>query len=160
MVGSGGNRSRKINMNEHDAMVKVRSLYDQNPSDFLLLEIGANDGYCCDRMWNFVNECNPNAIMVEPTPDYFAALKQNYEKYNNVKFENVAISDKEETVTMTYIPREDIVSEKVTYRLEASPQLWKEHWAGGLGSFYVDKNNLGDPNLKQYQKKFKSKQKL
>jgi len=140
-------------MNNEKAMMAVKALYLKDPDNFLLIEIGANDGYCCDRMWDFVRENDPHAVMVEPTPDYFAALQENYKHLSNIKYENIALSDTETIATMTYIPREVIVSEKVRFRLEHSPHLWKEHWAQGLGSFYTDKNMLGDPNLSEFQVK-------
>ena len=129
----------------------VQQIYDIDPESFLLIEVGANDGYCCDRMWNFILKNDPNSILIEPLPDWFKALQNNYKHLNNIKFENLAISDCAGKRTMTYIPREEIENERVTFRLEHSPNLWKEHWAGGLGSFYTDKNMLGDPNLKEFQ---------
>jgi len=118
----------------------------------LLLEIGANDGYVCDRMHRFVKKYDPNAIMVEPIKGYFDKLKKNYSDMKNIKYENVAISDTDGTATMTYIPQEDIQKGRVKFRLEEQPELHQEHWAGGLGSLYKDKNNLGCPELQQFQK--------
>tara|TARA_A100000172_G_scaffold16038_2_gene8579 strand:- start:9653 stop:10402 length:750 start_codon:yes stop_codon:yes gene_type:complete len=132
-------------------MKMVENLYLSSPQDFLLIEIGANDGYCCDRMWDFVLRNDPTSIMIEPIPGYFKKLKENYAHLSNINFENVAISDKEETVQMRYIPEHLISSGKVTFRLESQPHLWAEHWAGGLGSFYENKNNLGCPELKQFE---------
>jgi len=137
----------------NEAVCKVKELYLEDPSNFFLVEIGANDGFCADRMWRFVNENNPNALMVEPIPDYFFALTENYKNLNNVRFENIALNDIETTLTMTYIPRDVILSGMVRFRLENSPHLWSQHWAQGLGSFYPDRNNLGDPNLKKFQEK-------
>jgi FkbM family methyltransferase len=91
--------------------------------------------------------------MVEPIIDYFEKLKSNYSHIKNIQFENIAISDKEGTAEMRYIPRNQIVSGNVKFRLENEPNLLKEHWAGGLGSFYENKNNLGCPELKQFEKK-------
>tara|TARA_R110000824_G_scaffold228056_2_gene415914 strand:+ start:84 stop:836 length:753 start_codon:yes stop_codon:yes gene_type:complete len=133
-------------------MKKVENLFYKDPNNFLLIEVGANDGCLADRMRPFVSKCDPNAVMVEPLPDYFEQLKKNYSSLKNIRYENCALSDQECQKTMTYIPRDIITSGKVSFRLEGSPHLWKEHWAGGLGSFYKDKNNLGCPELKEYQK--------
>jgi len=139
------------NTNEEYLMDYIKGVYLEDPDSFLLIEIGANDGYCCDRMFPFVKEYDPNALMVEPLPDYFEQLQKNYSHLRNIKYENCAISNKECKKTMTYIPREAIINEKVRWRLEHSPHLWKAHWAQGLGSFYKDKNNLGCPELKEFQ---------
>jgi FkbM family methyltransferase len=148
-------RDRKSvkNIAEDDLMHMIESLYLDDPNNFLLLEIGANDGYVCDRMHPFVKKYDPNAIMVEPIKGYFDKLRKNYSDLKNIKYENVAISDTEGTATMTYIPQEDIQKGKVKFRLEDQPELHHEHWAGGLGSLYKEKNNLGCPELKQFQKK-------
>ena len=138
-------------MNEAQLMTKIENLYLEDPENFLLIEIGANDGYCCDRMHKFVLKHDPKSIMVEPIKGYFEKLKQNYQHLKNINYENIALDNKEGTVAMTYIPRERIVNEEVRFRMDDTPQLWKEHWAGGLGSFYTDKNNLGCPELQQYQ---------
>lgn len=134
-------------------MNTIRELYLNSPKDFLLIEIGANDGYCCDRMWNFVLTDKPKAIMVEPIIDYFDKLKSNYSHLNNIEFENIAISNNDGTAEMRYIPEKDIALGKVKFRLENQPHLFKEHWAGGLGSLYENKNNLACPELKKFEKK-------
>ena len=136
---------------ENVLMRYIESLYLASPDDFLLIEIGANDGYCCDRMWPFVLKDAPNAIMVEPVPGYFNKLKSNYGHLNNIRFENIAISDTEGINKINYIPQETIEAEKVTFRMEGAPHLWKEHWAGGLGTFYTDKNNLACPELNKFK---------
>lgn len=135
---------------KNNLMSVIERIYLTDPENFLLIEIGANDGYCCDRMWPFVLKHDPNAIMVEPIPGYFNKLKKNYSHLNNINYENIAISDSEGVVTMNFIPQKTIEEEKVKFRLEGNPELWKEHWAGGLGSFYDDKNNLACPELKQF----------
>jgi len=142
----------KTEISEKTAMTLVQDLYDESPEDFLLIDVGANDGYCADRMWNFILKNDPNAVLIESLPDYFEALQHNYHHLRNIKFENIAISDIDGTNLMTYIPRQEIQSGNVRFRLEDSPHLWKEHWAGGLGSFYLDKNNLADPNIKIFQR--------
>tara|TARA_R110002020_G_scaffold293151_1_gene508567 strand:+ start:1181 stop:2008 length:828 start_codon:yes stop_codon:yes gene_type:complete len=129
----------------------VEQLYEKSPDDFFLLEIGANDGYCCDRMHSFVLENDPNSLFVEPVPCYFKQLKKNYKGLKNASFENCAISSTEGERDIHFIPRERIANEEVRFRLEDQPDLWKEHWAGGLGSFYEGQNNLGCPELKKFQ---------
>ena len=137
---------------EENLMHVIEDLYRQDPDDFILIEVGANDGYCCDRMHPFVLKNDPHSIMVEPLPDYFAKLKKNYSHLKNINYENIALSNTDGVNKMTYIPEEEIANENVRFRMDTTPHLWKEHWAGGLGSFYDDKNCLGCPELKRFQK--------
>jgi len=140
-------------MTEEKLMQTIQDLYNEDPENFLLVEVGANDGYCCDRMHDFILKNDPNSILIEPIPCYFEKLKDNYKHLKNLSYENVAISNKEGERTMYYIPRATIDSEQVRFRLENQPNLWKEHWAGGLGSFYHGVNNLGCPELKKFEEK-------
>ena len=69
-----------------DKLLKlIKNIYNQDPSNFLLIEIGANDGKMADRFHKFILENDPNCILVEPIPDYFTALRKNYQKNRNTK---------------------------------------------------------------------------
>ena len=57
-----------------------------------LIQIGANDGLRFDNINKFIKEFKPNSILVEPIKEYFNELKQNYKNFENIFFENVAIS--------------------------------------------------------------------
>jgi FkbM family methyltransferase len=59
-----------------------------------LLQIGANDGVRVDPVQELVKKYKLSALLVEPMPHLFAALKQNYTGYPNVRFENVGVSSK------------------------------------------------------------------
>jgi len=136
---------------------KVQKLYDKDPKSFLLVKIGANDGWMCDNLYDFVIKNDPNCVMVEPVPCYFNALKKTFAELKNVSYEQIAIDVKEGTREMTYIPDAKFQNEEVTFRLNHTPHLLKEHWARGLGSFYKDKNNLGCPELAQHAETIKVK---
>ena len=131
----------------------LQKAYDEDPSEFFLVKIGANDGWMCDGLYNFVMKNDPNCVMVEPIPCYFEALKKTFSSLKNVKFENVAIDTVDGEREMTYIPDERFQNVEVTFRLSHQPHLLKEHWARGLGSFYEDKNNLACPELSQHSEK-------
>jgi|MDTB01.1.fsa_nt_gb hypothetical protein len=142
------NRLEKI---DKPYMVKlVQSLYNFDPENFLLVKLGANDGWMCDNLYDFVIENDPHAIMVEPIPCYFDVLKNNFSSLKNTKYEQVAIDINGGNRDMTYIHEDKFVNGEITFRLEHMPELFKEHWARGLGSFYKDKNNLGCPELSKY----------
>ena len=57
-----------------------------------LIQIGANDGERFDELNRFIKEFKPKSILVEPIDDYFQDLKKSYHGFDNVYFENSAIS--------------------------------------------------------------------
>ena len=128
----------------------IEKIYKADPNKFVLIQVGANDGWMCDRMFDFVNKYDPFSIMIEPVPCYYNILKENYKDNNNVNFENIAIDNKKGKRVMHYIPEKKFSDGEVTFRLETRPELIKEHWARGLGSFYNDRNNIACPELSKY----------
>jgi len=128
----------------------IQEVYVRDPENFILVKIGANDGWMCDDLYDFVMKNDPKCIMVEPIPDYFDILKKNFSTLKNVAYEQVAIDTKSGYREMTYIPDAKFQAEQVDFRLRHQPHLLKEHWARGLGSFYKDKNNLACPELAQH----------
>lgn len=142
------NRLEKI---DKPYMLKlVQSLYNFDPENFLLIKLGANDGWMCDNLYDFVIDNDPHSIMVEPIPCYFDVLKNNFSSLKNIKYEQVAIDINGGNRDMTYIHEEKFTNSEITFRLEHLPELFQEHWARGLGSFYKDKNNLGCPELSKH----------
>tara|TARA_R100001126_G_C4869242_1_gene172012 strand:+ start:404 stop:1441 length:1038 start_codon:yes stop_codon:yes gene_type:complete len=139
-------------------MVKlVQSLYNSDPENFLLIKLGANDGWMCDNLYDFVINNDPHSIMVEPIPCYFDALKNNFSSLNNINYEQVAIDIQNGTRDMYYIHDDEFKKGNISFRLEHMPELSSEHWARGLGSFYEDKNNLGCPELSKHISKINVK---
>lgn len=57
-----------------------------------IIQIGANDGLRFDNINKYIKKYKTKSILVEPIKEYFDQLKKNYENYNNVFFENIAIS--------------------------------------------------------------------
>ena len=57
-----------------------------------LIQIGANDGERFDTINYFIKEYNPQCLLVEPIMENYIKLQKNYEDYNNIKFDNSAIS--------------------------------------------------------------------
>ena len=55
----------------------LQSLYLKDPENFLLVKIGANDGWMCDNLYNFIINNDPTCVMIEPIPCYFNQLKTN-----------------------------------------------------------------------------------
>ena len=57
-----------------------------------LIQIGANDGLRFDILNQYIKKYKIKSILVEPIKKTFDDLVENYKNYNNVIFENVAIS--------------------------------------------------------------------
>ena len=61
-----------------------------------LIQVGANDGLRFDNINKYIKKFKPNSILVEPIKDYFNELRKNYKNFENIFFENVAISVNEQ----------------------------------------------------------------
>jgi len=59
------------------------------------IQVGANDGKWGDKIYKFVRRDNWNGILIEPQKMIFERLLNNYNKRNNLFFENVAIDSTE-----------------------------------------------------------------
>ena len=57
-----------------------------------LIQIGANDGLRFDILNKYIKKYKVKSILVEPIKKSFNDLVKNFESYENVIFENVAIS--------------------------------------------------------------------
>jgi len=77
----------------------LRSLYKNNLVN-KIVQIGANDGLRFDELRSFIVEFNTKALLVEPIPEYFLNLKNNYKDHKNIVLENSAISVNEEQKLM------------------------------------------------------------
>lgn len=68
-----------------------------------LIQIGSAEGN--DHVTDIIkNNIDINAILVEPNPKNFELLQENYKDFNNIKFENVAISTRECEVNLFVEP--------------------------------------------------------
>jgi FkbM family methyltransferase len=124
--------------------------------DTFFIEIGANDGIEADPIYPFVKKNNWSGVYIEPQKKVFEKLKHNFSGHSNVFFENIAITENEEVVTL-YIP---IAEGKINYSLFASlspksgemswferSQIVEEKVPGKPFKYLVDKYEL-------YQKKY------
>lgn len=57
-----------------------------------LIQIGANDGDRFDVLNFYIKKYNCKSLLVEPIKEYFEKLKENYNGYKAIDFENSAIS--------------------------------------------------------------------
>ena len=103
-------------------------------NNFGLVVIGAHSGVWLKSL--FEDYQNQNILLVEPVPYNISLLKKNTAKYNNIKIETSALSDKNEIKKFYYVKPDSI--EKLG-----------KHWASGIGSF--DKHHI----LNHKNKRFK-----
>jgi FkbM family methyltransferase len=102
----------------------IRDALDRTP-DFFLVQIGAHDGVRMDDpVRPAVERYQIGALLVEPLPDLFEALKHNYASHPQVRFAKCAVGTANGTQTF--------------YRIRADAPLPKD--AQGLASF--DRRNL------------------
>ena len=94
-------------------------------NNFGLVIIGAHSGVWLKSL--FEDYQNQNILLVEPVPYNISLLKKNTAKYNNIKIETSALSDKNEIKKFYYV------------KPDAIEKLGK-HWASGIGSF--DKHHI------------------
>lgn len=72
------------------------------------LQIGAMDGVKHDELYRYVVNNNWTGVLVEPLPDMFERLVQNYQDRPGLKFECSAITNEDGPVEMSRIPLEKV----------------------------------------------------
>lgn len=88
--------------------------------DFFLVQIGANDGVTNDPIQKFLIKNNCNALLVEPLPDVFEKLKNNYNR-KDINFVNAAIFEKDTLVPIYRISPKYEEKFKSLYKPNANP---------------------------------------
>jgi len=72
----------------------------RNRKKLFFVQIGANDGYTADPIYNLVKKFGWSGLLIEPVPEYFQKLKQSYKDVPNLSFANIAIADKNGNKTL------------------------------------------------------------
>lgn len=99
--------------------------------------VGAMDGVKHDNLVPFLLKNKLNGLFIEPMPEIFENLKNNYKKYDGkVFFENCAISNKEGETTMFRVPVDKI---GVEY----------PEWTDGCSTLYPEKTVIKNFNLEK-----------
>src|SRR5271157_3744519 len=68
--------------------------------DFFFVQIGANDGVCCDPIREYVIKSHWRGLLVEPVPFLFRRLVENYRDEPQLIFENVAVAPHDGAMTL------------------------------------------------------------
>ena len=72
------------------------------------LVIGAMDGISHDNLSPFIRNMKLSGLFVEPVKYMFDKLKENYKNYDNISFENSAITDKNGNSTIYRVDFDDM----------------------------------------------------
>ena len=99
--------------------------------DPFVLQIGAMDGVQYDPIHPFLKKGGWSGLLVEPLPDLFAALVDNYRGVTGLRFANVAISDHEGSLSLNRV-------DPAAIRSGAAPD-----WTIGVSSMFEDRNSIG-----------------
>ena len=104
----------------------------QKTSNFKFVQIGANDGVSFDSLYPFVTSHPCSGIVIEPLPDVFEKLYQNYRAHPQIIPLNVAIHRDKSEATLYRIDPDKIA------------QLGTP-WVAGMASFSI--NHLQNPGI-------------
>jgi FkbM family methyltransferase len=104
-------------------------------SEVFFVEVGANDGFAFDPLYETVVKYGWRGLLIEPLPDLFAQLRRTYEGREGMIFENVAVADCTGTKEMIRVDPEAVELGRVPY------------WAKGIASFFHDRNALGGQRI-------------
>ena len=84
--------SRTLDDNSYLNNEKILNyLFNQKKINYLI-QIGANDGLRFDSLNYYIKKNKTKSLLVEPIKENFNDLKNNYKDYENIIFENLAIS--------------------------------------------------------------------
>lgn len=111
---------------KNHSLKEVLNTLNKSKSGIQFLQIGSNDGKTGDPIYEYVTGENWKGILVEPVPDVFDLLKDNYsQNQENLVFENIAVGPEEGQLTFYSLSKE----------FKESTNL---PWANQLGSLNKD----------------------
>lgn len=90
-----------------------------------VLQIGANDGMTHDPLYKYITKYKLPGLIVEPQPDAFQRLKNNYKDNPNLKFANVAIG-KEDGSMPFYRIKPSLVMEGKEYKASSGSSFYRD----------------------------------
>jgi FkbM family methyltransferase len=90
------------------------------------LQIGAMDGVKHDDLYAYVMSYDWTGVLIEPLPDMFEKLVENYSLKDGLKFENSAITNEDGPATIYRVPTELIGTEGVPDWMEGCSTLKTE----------------------------------
>ena len=103
-----------------------------------LIQIGANDGISHDHLHNIIKQFRLESLLLEPIKKYFLDLQKNYSNYDNVRFENSALS----------------INNEILFLFKVKPEYLYKYGTlpNGINSFYKEhliKHGIKDKHIIQ-----------
>jgi FkbM family methyltransferase len=89
-----------ISFGEPATFTGILSSFGGGTQNFFFIQIGAYDGRKGDPIYELIRRNHWTGILVEPQPDIFDRLKQNYAGFPGLVFENAAIAEEGTPVTL------------------------------------------------------------
>jgi len=89
-----------------------------------LIQIGANDGISHDHLHSAIKQFRLESLLLEPIKKYFLDLQNNYSNYDNVRFENSALS----------------INNEILFLYKVNPEYFNKYGTltRGISSFYKE----------------------
>jgi FkbM family methyltransferase len=89
-----------------------------------LIQIGANDGISHDHLHDIIKKFRLESLLLEPIKKYFLDLQNNYSNYDNVRFENSALS----------------INNEILFLYKVNPTYFNKYGtlSSGISSFYKE----------------------
>ena len=90
-----------------------------------LIQIGANDGISHDHLHNIIKKFRLKSLLLEPIKKYFLDLQNSYSNFDNVEFENSALSINNEILFLYKVDPDH--SDKYGTLASGISSFYKEH---------------------------------
>jgi len=117
-----------------DLISKTLHHIGKNYTDIKVIQIGAMDGISFDYTRSFLDIYNWEALLVEPIPEIFKELKENFKDRKNYTFEQSAITENDGEVDMLTVPFATIEKENLHPGYKGMSALYP--LKNGFGSNY------------------------
>lgn len=88
-----------------EPLAKMLFLYARAHPRAFVVQIGAHDSSQLDPLRPYILKHGWSGILVEPMPEVFQRLKQNYAEVDGLLFENVAIAPEDGSMDIHYVPQ-------------------------------------------------------
>ena len=86
--------------------IQLESFYE-DLNQWSFIQVGACDGIRGDPIHDMILQYNWNGILIEPITEVFEKLCENYSKFDNLIFENVAIHPSKKNMDLFYYPKDN-----------------------------------------------------
>ena len=95
-----------VSFGEPATFAGIISAFNSQTEKFFFVQIGAYDGRKCDPIHEYIHRYRWGGILVEPQPDAFEKLRQNYANFPGLIFERVAIADRDSSLPLYKLKEE------------------------------------------------------